>query len=99
MIKICHSGKNPTMRYLNRTHKVGVAWLMEVFNRPFSEIRILINMEDALSQRHRCKTCRAFSSFNEILASIRRNVQMPDVPCLLIAGSSIRTLEQWKQGF
>jgi hypothetical protein len=32
MIKICHSGKNPTMRYLNRTHKVGVAWLMEVFN-------------------------------------------------------------------
>jgi hypothetical protein len=34
MIKICHSGKNPTMRYLNRTHKVGVAWLMEVFNLP-----------------------------------------------------------------
>jgi hypothetical protein len=31
MIKICQSGKNPTMRYLNRTHKVGVSWLMEVF--------------------------------------------------------------------
>jgi hypothetical protein len=31
MIKICHSGKNPTVRYLNCTHKVGVSWLMEVF--------------------------------------------------------------------
>jgi hypothetical protein len=31
MIRKCHSGKNPTMRYLNRTRKVGVAWLMEVF--------------------------------------------------------------------
>jgi hypothetical protein len=34
MIQICHSGKNPTVRYLNRTHKVGVAWLMEVFDLP-----------------------------------------------------------------
>jgi hypothetical protein len=26
------------MRYLNRTHKVGVAWLMEVFNFPKCDI-------------------------------------------------------------
>jgi hypothetical protein len=32
MIEICHSGKNPTMRYLNGTHKVGVSRLMDVFN-------------------------------------------------------------------
>jgi hypothetical protein len=38
MIKICHSGKNPTMRYLNRTRKVGVAWLMEVFNLPRCDV-------------------------------------------------------------
>jgi hypothetical protein len=38
MIKICHSGTNPTVRYLNRTHKVGVAWLMEVFNLPKCDI-------------------------------------------------------------
>jgi hypothetical protein len=38
MIKIGHSGKNPTMRYRNRTHKVGVAWLMEVFNLPKCDI-------------------------------------------------------------
>jgi hypothetical protein len=38
MIQICHSGKNSTMRYLNRTHKVGVAWLMEVFNLPKCDI-------------------------------------------------------------
>jgi hypothetical protein len=31
MIKICHSGKNPTVRYLNRTREVGVSWLVEVF--------------------------------------------------------------------
>jgi hypothetical protein len=34
MIRICHSGKNPTVRYLDRTHKVGVSWLMEVFVLP-----------------------------------------------------------------
>jgi hypothetical protein len=38
MIKICHSVKNPTMRYLNRTRKVGVAWLMEVFNLPKCDV-------------------------------------------------------------
>jgi hypothetical protein len=38
MINICHSGNNPTMRYLNRTHEVGVAWLMEVFNLPKCDI-------------------------------------------------------------
>jgi hypothetical protein len=38
MIRICHSGKNPTMRYLNRAHKVGVAWLMEVFEHSFINI-------------------------------------------------------------
>jgi hypothetical protein len=32
MIKICHSGENPTLRYFNRTHKVGVSWLMDVIN-------------------------------------------------------------------
>jgi hypothetical protein len=38
MTKICHPGKNPTVRYLNRTHKGGVAWLMEVFDLPKSDI-------------------------------------------------------------
>jgi hypothetical protein len=34
MIQICHSGENPTMRYLNRAHKVGMSWLMDVFKLP-----------------------------------------------------------------
>jgi hypothetical protein len=38
MVKICHSGKNPTMRYPNRTHKVGVSWLMEVFHVPECDV-------------------------------------------------------------
>ena len=31
MIKIVESGRNPTMRYLGRTHGVSVAWLHETF--------------------------------------------------------------------
>ena len=31
MIQVCRSGKNPTMRYLLRTHRVSVDWLHEIF--------------------------------------------------------------------
>ena len=31
MIKVVESGKNPTMRYLGRTHGVSIAWLHEMF--------------------------------------------------------------------
>ena len=31
MIRVIETGKNPTMRYLHRTHRVSVAWLHEVF--------------------------------------------------------------------
>jgi hypothetical protein len=34
MIRICHSGTNSAMRYLNRARKVGVSWLMEIFGLP-----------------------------------------------------------------
>jgi hypothetical protein len=34
MIRICHSGKNPTMRCLNCARNVGVSWPMEVFGLP-----------------------------------------------------------------
>ena len=30
MMRIMETGKNPTMRYLSRTHRVSVAWLHEV---------------------------------------------------------------------
>ena len=30
MIRVVATGKNPTMRYLARTHRVSVAWLHEV---------------------------------------------------------------------
>ena len=29
MIRVVESGRNPTMRYLHRTHRVSVAWLHE----------------------------------------------------------------------
>jgi hypothetical protein len=38
MIPVCHLGKNPTMRYLNRTRKAGVAWLMVIFENPVIDI-------------------------------------------------------------
>ena len=34
MIRVVQSGRNPTMRYLGRTHRICVAWLHEVFQDP-----------------------------------------------------------------
>jgi hypothetical protein len=31
MIQVIKSGKNPTMRYLGRTHRVSIQWLHERF--------------------------------------------------------------------
>ena len=31
MIRVCQTGRNPTMRHLGRTHSVSVAWLHEWF--------------------------------------------------------------------
>ena len=39
MIRVVATGKNPTMRYLARTHRVSVAWLHEV--RQMKEIRMV----------------------------------------------------------
>ena len=33
MVRICETGRNPTMRYLARTHGVSTAWLHEQFSR------------------------------------------------------------------
>ena len=34
MLRVVETGKNPTMRYLHRTHRDNVAWLHEAFERP-----------------------------------------------------------------
>ena len=39
MIAVCKSGRKPTMRHLNRTHKVDVAWLHERFISEDYELR------------------------------------------------------------
>ena len=33
MIRVVETGKNPTMRYIGRTHGISVAWLHEVFQK------------------------------------------------------------------
>ena len=33
MIRVVETGRNPTMRYIGRTHGVSVAWLHETFQR------------------------------------------------------------------
>ncbi len=33
MIHVVTTGRNPTMRYLHRTHRVSVSWLHEVYKR------------------------------------------------------------------
>ena len=32
MIQVIRTGKNPTMRYLHRTHRISVGWLLERFH-------------------------------------------------------------------
>ena len=38
MIRVCETGRNPTMRYLQRTHRVSVAWLHERFSQDDIEL-------------------------------------------------------------
>ena len=34
MLRVMQTGRNPTMRYFGRTHRISVAWLHEVFKNP-----------------------------------------------------------------
>eukprot|EP00972_Heterocapsa_arctica_P090207 13307464-Heterocapsa_arctica.AAC.1 len=38
MIRVVETGRNPTMRYLLRTHGVSVAWLHNTFKHKFIEL-------------------------------------------------------------
>ena len=39
MIRVCETGKNPTMRHLGRTHGVSVAWMHEQLSiHPFTDL-------------------------------------------------------------
>ena len=38
MIRVCETGKNPTMRHIGRTHGVSVAWLFERFQEDENHI-------------------------------------------------------------
>ena len=38
MIRVIETGRNPTMRYLSRTHRVSVAWLHETFSQQEIEL-------------------------------------------------------------
>ncbi len=38
MIQVCRTGKNPTMRYMGRTHRVSVHWLHEVFKERWLDL-------------------------------------------------------------
>ena len=39
MIRICVTGRNPTMRYISRTQGLNIAWLYERFQSPELELR------------------------------------------------------------
>ena len=47
MIKICKSGRNPTMRHLLRSHGVAVAWLKEQFDSGNYELRYVPSAHQA----------------------------------------------------
>ena len=45
MIRICETGRNPTMRHLGRTHRVDVAWLHERFASPDVTLQYVVTDE------------------------------------------------------
>ena len=47
MIKICKSGRNPTMRHTVRFHGVAVAWLKEQFDSGNYELRYVPSAQQA----------------------------------------------------
>jgi hypothetical protein len=71
MIRICHSGKNPTMRYLNRAHQVGVSWPVAVFGLPNINIYKIDNKlqaADVGTKRITClNTCRSNCVLNNLI--------------------------------
>ena len=51
MIRVCLTGKNPTMRHLSRTHRISVAFLHEWFGNPETKQNVVLEYckTDAMS--------------------------------------------------
>ena len=47
MIRVCKSGRNPTMRHLGRTHRVSVSWLYERFQDRWADLRYIFSAKQA----------------------------------------------------
>ena len=39
MVSVIETGRNPTMRHLQRAHRVSVAWFYEIFQSEFLSLR------------------------------------------------------------
>ncbi len=48
MIRIASTGKNPTMRYLSRTHGVCVSWVHEQFTAPTSKLALAYELSASM---------------------------------------------------
>jgi hypothetical protein len=47
MIRVCETGRNPTMRHLGRTHGVSVAWLHERFQSDGAHLQYVDTAQQA----------------------------------------------------
>ncbi len=43
MIRVCHTGQNPTMRYLGRVHRISIAWLHWVFGEENIDLKYTVS--------------------------------------------------------
>eukprot|EP00974_Lingulodinium_polyedra_P121123 11177903-Lingulodinium_polyedra.AAC.1 len=48
MMRCIETGRNPTMRYIHRTHRVSVAWLRERFDDEMSQLEILYEQSNRM---------------------------------------------------
>eukprot|EP00974_Lingulodinium_polyedra_P129393 11209869-Lingulodinium_polyedra.AAC.1 len=46
MMRCIETGRNPTMRYIHRTHRVSVSWLHERFTDPLSQLQLVYEVSN-----------------------------------------------------
>ena len=83
MLKVCKTGKNPTVRHLLRTHGVSVAWLKEQFDTGSYDLRYVPSALQAAdiytkgfdSAEKWTANCRLISLYSPAEADIGKLVQ------------------------
>ncbi|WP_288993063.1 polyprotein of Ty1/Copia retrotransposon, partial [uncultured Marinobacter sp.] len=98
MIRVCHTGRNPTMRYLSRVHRISIAWLYERFGAEnihlcYTDTKLMAAdiytkaFSDPVQFKHACWLINHMdpSEFNAVLSKdFRALEQSHDIPADMV---------------